>query len=215
MSRTTSLWSLFNTAEKHRIDDLPLNHVLIILPSIPPAQLGDWVAWRPGERSWQSLDRFPEFEQTLIAMNQQAAAADAPLASGPEPAAAEATGENFSELFIEPKKGSVDESGAIEIETNFDSRKDRRRSPRFKKDWVVEIRVGNNRFVSKTADISLRGLRVRDPFPDWLPLQFQATLLNSGHSLTLFCSRLSRSRNQARIEVISSPGVLSQWLMRS
>jgi hypothetical protein len=148
-------------------------------------------------------------------MRQQAAGAEKPHSGEPESSAVEPTGENFSELFFEPKKGSVDESGAIEIETNFDSRKDRRRSPRFKKDWVVEIRVGNNRFVSKTADISLRGLRVQDAFPDWLPLQFQATLLNSGHSLTLVCSRISRSRNQARIEVISSPGVLSQWLMRS
>ena len=226
MPRMSSLWSLYNLVERHRIDDLPLSHLLIVIPTIPPARIGDWVAWRPGAKDWQPLHTFPELEQTLATLQHvYEATGSFPMQRPDEkPLFADTVQRHqertFADYFDESNMGldegvdAEDSNDELELELDERPQRDRRRARRFKKDWVVEVRIGRNQFVSHTSDISLKGMRIRDSLPDWVPLQFQAIIMNNGHALTILCSRIQRTKSQVRIEAVSTPNILKQWLMK-
>lgn len=146
MPRLSSLWSLYNVVERHRIDDLPLSHLLIIIPTIPPARLNDWVAWRPGAKDWQPLQTFPELEQTLATIQHIYEATGSFPMQRPdenplfEDAIQRHQDRTFSDYFDESNMGLDEEVGLknenseeLELELDFSPQRDRRRARRFKK----------------------------------------------------------------------------------
>lgn len=217
MSGKGSLWSLYNMEERHRVDDLPLSHLLIILSAIPPARLDDWVAWRPGAKDWQTLETYPELSETLETLRHLYEHTGPFPMDRPDqtPLYSETVSrqqESSTQINLEPDEN--ENSSELELELNFDRDADRRTARRFKTDLLVEVKAGKNRFVSHTVDISMKGMRIRDALPEWVPLQFQATLYKEGHSINLLCRRVQRTTTQARIEAVQSPGALRQWLMK-
>ena len=54
------MWSLYNKAEKLRVDDLTLEQVKIVLLGISSRQMSDWYTCQEGQLNWEQLSAMEE-----------------------------------------------------------------------------------------------------------------------------------------------------------
>lgn len=185
-------WSLYNSEEKLRIDDLTTEHVRIILLSISARRLPEWMIYQSAESGWQPLAKAAEFRENL---------------------------ENLMGLAVlqptkKPSKPPVLRIGAGAQKPVTRTRihaKDRRSAKRYSRQLKFHAFVEGKNFECDTIDISLSGLALSKKLPLWLPKTFRATLRLKETLVLILCTRV----NDTKLKILEcdSWNVIRQWMV--
>lgn len=209
-------WSLYNKAEKLRIDDLRPEQVRTILLSIPASQIQNWYACQEGDLQWAPLRSVSEFyrdlhgsqDQTITDVSVQRAAGDDLSDSIPANTASVAKTNIRRPLFEDPPEGLQSDPTLEITKAQTNERRLARRYPR-KLDFKAthEDKV----FTTRTLDISMGGMSLETIVPDWLPRTFRAELSLNDSRVRIVCKRINA--NQLRLMEAGSWDLIRQWLV--
>jgi hypothetical protein len=116
--------------------------------------------------------------------------------------------DNESEVTAEARLRAVDEADEAdepELLSLADLRIDEDRdSVRFKERFEIRIIVGENVYTNSTADISIKGMQLREPLPKGLPRYFNVEIKTGESVIPVVCSEVKRDNDgicRLRIEV--------------
>lgn len=228
---SSPLWYIFNAVDGTHLDQLTYSEGRIAVAMIRPEERFQWFAWRQGWEAWRPLTATPELTATLTGEKK----GDSPA----PPASPKLTKKELRRLRIIssidnvtptgdkhlPQLPSMSAVSAFEVEghtntltgdekTEGESRRYGRRSARFR----VEIVSGQRHFVSYTRDISLGGIRLEDPLPEWVAGYCTAIVARPGipKPLEFLCTVVENQvpGDKHRIEIYPSghTAELERWL---
>jgi hypothetical protein len=178
------LWSLYNKDEKLRIDDLTAENVKIILLSIPTAKMSEWFACQEGDLHWQPIATISEFYEDV---RQIKGVSFAPkMAAGAE--------------YMSPTRPPVEErrplfedapeETAKTLQIENEETNERRSARRFPRQLTFLVSKAGKTFEGETVDISMSGLSLKSPLPDWVTKTFRAHIELNGQTTGVLCLRV-------------------------
>jgi hypothetical protein len=186
-------WSLFNQRTGHRIDGLRTVQAKSVICSFEQPQRQDWLAWREGLSDWQHISEFPE-----LLGEQSGSQYLMPPVPPPIP-------EKFR---ANTGPGRAD---------GQEFKVDRRMSARFKKRFLVFIEMGERSFQTFTEDVSMDGMRLRDPLPPGITGQFKVLIRRKQQGLDLLCRAIIEDDGgpirRLRILTRANDDILRTWLL--
>lgn len=189
------LWSLYNKDEKLRIDDLTAENVKIILLAIPTVKMVEWFACQEGDLHWQSIAAIPEFYEDVrqikgvtfapkMAAGAEHMSSPAAAASAPHPSPVKPIPERRP-LF----EDAPDET-AKTLQIENEQTTERRSARRFPRQLTFLISKAGKNFEGETVDISMSGLSLKSPLPDWVTKTFRAQIELNGQTTGVLCLRV-------------------------
>ena len=193
-------WSFLHEGSGRQVDGLSLAQATFVYSVIPRSERKFYLVWHQGLPEWERLEDCKYFVE-----------------EDPHPAF------DFSELDTATAAESVLKS--LDLKTakpqdNFEAEK--RGTKRFAKMYKVEIRLADNKvFASRTVDISLGGMQLKDALPLELSKTFEVVLSRmNGTSLKIFCSmiRIPKSTTPTkRLRIIGTnqEGMFRNWLLEA
>jgi hypothetical protein len=185
------LWSLFNELADRQIDGLKIEDAEFVVALIPTSERYSWLVWNDGLGDWINLIECQELSKIPTMQSQ-----------------------------IESKEiAAIKESISTKIEPLIE-RIDQRLSRRFAKVLPVEVIGQSGSFFTQTEDISVGGIKVRDPIPDYIGKNFVIILSNrSGEQIKLFCVAIrtpnAKPDGAHRMRILGGEkvGLLRSWLL--
>lgn len=218
-------WSLYNREEKLRIDDLSLEQVRIILLAISSRRMHEWYACEAGDLSWRPLSAIPEYLNEVQAIQHEVVVKKA---AGQDFIEAKVSKRDKTRSKIKKPKASLkavptpkpDTNGEIDggqIKTVHDlvvdhsQTKERRSARRYARQLLFQVTKDENRFISQTVDISMNGLSLKEPLPDWVPRAFSATLKLNQYSIRIQCEKVNEKK--LKITAAESWDLIRQWIV--
>lgn len=207
MRRRVVYWSLYHRDEKNQIDDLRTDQVEAVWAAIPVSHRSGWLIWREGFKTWKPFEEFPIMLEDLRKTD---------VSRGFQPP-------------VPPTKAIEDQEREIESlldhELNFTltqrnhAHSESRRQGRYDGKFHVRIRVAENAFETQTANISMEGMLLQSPLPNWVPKYFTVELSLDGATIPLLCSSVKVDKGvprvRVRIESNDNCEVLRRWLVTS
>lgn len=193
------LWSLYNKDEKLRIDDLTAENVKIILLAIPTGKMTEWFACQEGDLHWLPIATIPEFYEDVrqikgvsFAPKMAAGAEHMSVPSTPSKTAPEPIHpvpmkptEERRPLFEEAPDETAKTLQIENEETN-----ERRSARRFPRQLTFLVSKAGKTFEGETVDISMSGLSLKSPLPDWVTKTFRAHIELNGQTTGVLCLRV-------------------------
>jgi len=209
-------WSLYNKEDKLRVDDLTTEHVRIILLATATSRMSHWYACQEGDIHWQPISAIPEFYEDVRQIKGVPEDEDrdreitltpaAPLAHDPAPPVQKSV--QRRPLFEDaPAELKTDPTLQIE-KANIKERRTARRYPR---EITFRLKFDDKVFECKTLDISMSGLSLEQPLPEWAPKSFPAELEMNKTVVRVLCSKVSAQ--QMKIKESSSWDVIRAWIV--
>ena len=233
------LWSLFNKADKQQLDQLKLEQAQVLIRIVPPSERRQWYVWKSGTSEWKPVETYPE----LLPIDDFDSS-DSDLPPPPEPPSdaifSMETDEDI-ELSTEPKKPGRRSSTEpltdkqIDVDLDMDlgtilptnllesqgAQKvhDARGATRFRKKFKLRVDVGDAKYSLETQDISLTGIRLRQPIPIWIRGRFFVVMYKGVDKIVLECSIYTSNKkpdlSRLIIEHTDQMDVLRDWLLSS
>lgn len=205
MRRKEFYWSLFNSAEKNKLDDLRTDQVEAIFAALPKSHHSQWLIWKDGFQNWKPFNEFPKLLEGL--RNQKPGSEIQPP---PVPT------KDIEEIERETEKKLQTELGNLSLVG--DKKKGVDRHNRYSEKFKVKVLGPSGQvFKSVTENVSLNGLHLRDSLPDWVTKYFTLELSYANHSISLLCSGVKEKDDQGmhrlRIESNENYNVLRTWLL--
>jgi hypothetical protein len=204
-------WSLYNKEEKLRIDDLKSEHVRIILLAIPTVRMSDWYACQEGDVHWQPIGEIPEFYEDVRQLKGKNAA-DAKVYQAP----VEEKSQPFvpksqvrRPLFEDAPEGLNDTGKTLQVD--LARTKERRTTRRYTRQLMFKVSKNGKKFECETEDISMAGVSLLSPLPDWLPNSFKAELHFNKSKVKVMCARVSAT--QLKFVDAESWDVIRSWIV--
>jgi len=196
-------WSLYNKAEKLRIDDLRVDQVKTILLAIPTRQIGNWYACQEGDLHWQSLSDVPDFYEEAREFKGEGlpATPSAPEAVRPMP--------KRRPLFEEASPEYLEAETTLQLESV--PTKERRTARRFVRNLKFEVIHGGKKFSCPTQDVSMSGISLKEKLPNGLPKNFRAELSLNGTNVRFLANRVTDNT----LKILEADGwdVLRNWIV--
>ncbi len=240
-----SLWSIHNRAEEVRIDGLHAFQLKSMLKSFSSASFSNWLIWQEGWVDWQELESvidslFPgvrekdiEQHQNKIQMssvpstqpNSGVIAEQSPLTYAsydyrPSEVAPTSTQKN-PEIPQSPSTELIEQSLALVEAPMPDTavplkQQERRANNRFQVPIKVFLHIEGGVIKNETADVSLGGMRLKNPVLKEAKGSFDVTMLHQGTELALRC-RLVASEGEVPkcrlfIEKCNRIEILRSWI---
>lgn len=172
------VWSVYNERQGIQIDQLSFEQAWKIVASSDSKTRVHWLLWHEGLTSWRSVSDFEGSEDFLRQVHK------IPFTFPAVPS------EEDRRRAEEEREIGVFDFQDTNVAINLDDSRlrDDRAHRRFRQRYLVEIEVGEGRFTTHTADISLGGMRLEDPLPPSVAGPFQARLIQeSGTGLIVKC----------------------------
>lgn len=212
MRRRDFYWSLFQKNEKRQINDLRTEYVEVAYEVLPKADHDNWLIWREGFRSWKPLADFPALLKSL----REAGGSTGEQPPAPKISTVADNHRTSVQTRLERANANTTDLGG-DLEFSEESEHNER-DMRYPKKWEVRINAGGAKaLVNQTVDVSMRGLRLRDPLPRGLPNYFNVELRFYDQVIALVCSEMKTPDGSAshklRIDVNQQPGVLQSALI--
>jgi hypothetical protein len=199
--RKEHYWSLFHTTEKNQLNDLRSDQVEAVYAAIPKSQRKEWLIWKEGMPTWKPFDEFPAL---LMGLRNRR---DEPVTVPPAtPGAREAV------QVIDDSVGNINALSLAEDGSGED-----RAAPRYSKRFEIKAQLGDRVFQTTTVDVSMTGMRLKDPIPDGTPKYFNVEIRSGDKVVPVLCSVI-RGKNGApnfrlRIDVNDHINLLQSLLL--
>lgn len=206
-----TLWSLYNSVDKIQIDDLKTEQVRIVLLSIPTVRMKDWMICKKGDVHWQSLLQAPEFFEDVRDLKGDTEGIDFEAPSNKKAPAPPSRRPLFEDINLE----SEDTLSLMDENQSFAEVKERRTARRYVKTLELLIKSDGESFQTKTVDVSMSGLSVKDPIPSNLKKQFPAEISFKGHKLKVVLERVEddQSGSKLKIKDVDQWDTLRSWVV--
>jgi hypothetical protein len=204
------LWCLYNTESEELLEGLVRDEVRILMSRLPIPDRMHWLVWREDWAHWKVVTTLPELLKiSLRAMKQ------------PPPEIPEEFREDQS--IIEIKRLYQGNDVEDEISTNAEvvaiseipdlpvesegAEFVQRAHQRIKRKYKILIECNRKKFETTSVDVSVGGLLLIDPLPDWVFGYCTITIIkpNNGESVQLTCSIVENQLPQKRHRVALSP----------
>lgn len=91
------------------------------------------------------------------------------------------------------------------------STRERRSARRFMRRLEFQIEIGSESFQCETSDISMSGMSLTQPLPDWAGKSFRAELHCNGETIGIFCARVTDKK--LRILEADSWELVRKWIV--
>ncbi|HAG91208.1 MAG TPA: hypothetical protein DCL41_05020 [Bdellovibrionales bacterium] len=208
-----SLWSLYNTVEKIQIDDLKTEQVKIVLLSIPTSRMKDWVVLKKGTVNWQPLAVHPEFYDDVNDLRGQVelnVPADPTKISqeNKKPAPPDRR-PLFEDVDLDAEQTlSIMDAGNYSV-------KERRSARRQNRSLKFEVIHGGKHFETETKDISMSGMSLKDPLPEWLTKEFPAKLHLGNQVIDIRAIRARKGKSDTALVIVEANpwALLRTWVV--
>lgn len=178
-------WDLKDKEFNHKVKGLSTDEVKLVASAIAPERRRHWMAKDSDSEIWKPIWQVREF---LI----------------PPP---------LPEHSPEATKPQIDDT-TLEVDVN--QVQDRRSNRRFQKSFDLTVfGKSKQKFTTVTVDISLEGLCIRDPLPDWVRDPFSAVLERNDERISLLLNRVAK-KDHVNLKIISVDPLelLRQWLLK-
>ncbi len=200
-------WSLYITFEGLTLESLDLSQVLAVVKSLDESSRQAWLVKRPYETQWRRLDDMPEIYEHVSGQISRFQGQVLP----------KAVGESYAPNIETPLVIDWSDSDLRTLSTmkpHESTGSERRGARRFTQELTVRIVGSTQVFESHTVNISMTGLSLADPLPDWIPRRFSAYLLRNGQAIPFFGTQLS-SGNSKRIRVthVELKNLWRKWVL--
>ena len=184
IKRKPHLWCLYGINEQRLIEGLLFDEARAIISSLSSAQLVNWLVWREDWPDWRNVNEVEGLTE-MIFRNLMAAPPPVPTTSsmvgapdefqdniGPQGLETGQTG-TFSEdikltdslIQLKPSENET-QSGQFVV----------RKNRRFKKRYEISIIVNDKTFDTHCMDISVGGILLEEPLPNWVQGQFKVRI---------------------------------------
>lgn len=186
-----SLWCLYHTVSGRQLQGLLFDEVRAIASSMTGEEQAKWIVWKEGWPDWRGLKEHEGLVEFLQRPLSIASPPPVPETFVNDPSVSNSVIDDHLSVLkpIETEapptleKFSTDEpiinlvDNAIPFESvSFVARK----SQRFNKTYEVTILFGGQQFKTQTIDVSVGGLRLKEPLPSWVGLQFKLRIKRPG-----------------------------------
>lgn len=225
------LWCLIDVRTKKTVEGLLFDEARAVISAQETDSLVHWWAWRDDWADWRRVTEFEGLTEMIYrqldvapppAPNTQVSRVDTLVRAasgvgrnGPQglaPVVQEMTEEtDLSEMsLIAPSVDNVGTAipeqtgtfGTPNTDTGFTVRSKRR----FKKRYDIQIEIDGKIFKSHSRDISVGGINLEEPLPDWVQGHFKVRIgkPNSKKQIELKCTliRQQNSEDRHRIKIL-------------
>ncbi len=221
-------WCLYNVKSKKLLSDLSVDGIRSIILAVD--SLEDWYVWNENWTEWSPLSLCPDFQNQPLSehlnppefnhnestpppvpINIKSLVMDVPVENSDVTFGYQSTFVNI---------GDIPDLNVEESDENNDLLK--RSFERVSRVFDVEIEVEERVFQTQTVDVSVGGLRLKDPLPDWVVGYCLLRIIKSdkNEEVELVCSLVE---NQAphekyrlafsKIDDAKKESKLARWLL--
>lgn len=175
MRRRIVYWSLFHHDEKNQIDDLKTDQVEAIWAAIPKSQRSQWLIWRESFRTWKP---FTEFSLLIEDLRKERPRSEPP----PMPPKVIEDQEREIEALLESEFNLTTTARNLALAEN-------RKQGRYDGKFKLRVRSADKVYDGQTANISMEGMLLQKPLPDWVPKYFTVISISTRRSSSCFALR--------------------------
>lgn len=176
-----SLWCMHHIPSGKSLEGLLFDEVRAIATSTSKPK--EWLVWKEGWPDWRLMSEHEGFDEPLFR----------PLSIASPPAIPETyINENTFDKIIplEKEEGTsiinlVKEAVPIDS-LNYVARK----NERYLRRYEVIILFGKQEFKTHSVDVSAGGLKIEDPLPDWVGLQFKLRIKKGKNQIELLAYKI-------------------------
>lgn len=207
-------WSLYNTTDEIRVDGLRTLQIQALLRCLARSSIQEWLVWQEGTSNWTHASEILERIDGYKASHR--------LPPTPPPVNSKTQGP-FIDLRdatnVFPPSGKTDGSEEDDAPSGAASNlpSDQRTTPRFELQLKAFINFNGRMIPNETANISVGGLKFRDPLPNEIENVFDVTLMNQGIELVLRCHGIQAkdepTLTRAMIQSCNRMDILRMWIV--
>ncbi len=208
MRRKEFYWSLYHTPEKRQLNNLRTGQVEAVFTALPKVHHGDWLIWREGFKVWKPLAEFPVLLQSLRNLKSVSENSPPPVPVG-----------DIEEIEKEIERKVASELLSLSLDDRRAQKKKFTNRPnRIAFSFQIQIQGSQGQiFQTGTQNISLNGLQLSEPLPNWVPKYFTLEVHNDDQVISLLCSGIQdEGENEIyrlRIEANDSYNILRSWIV--
>lgn len=205
-------WSLYNSAEEVRIDGLRTIQIQALLRCLTRTSLDEWMLWQEGTDYWRPASEVhAELQKTSGLFN---------VPPRPPP-----VGQSKAEKVEHIRKIAYEEDPESQSQISLISpanpreqnAMDKRINPRFILRLGVQITIGGKLHTNETINISMGGIKLKQPLPEGTKGVLDVKIVNGPHEMVLRCRTL-QAKNEEQvtrllIEGIPKPDVFRAWIL--
>ncbi len=213
--RKLHLWCLIDGKTKKMVEGLLFDEARAVVSSLETTALEHWYAWRDDWVDWRRVNEVDGLTEMIFRQSDvapppapsadasQTAFSDIKIPSGPQGLAVQSASPQGSgivdiSLIVNDSAvpGTEPQEPSSDSQTNFTVRTKRR----FKKRYLIQIDIGGKTFQSFSRDISVGGINLEDPIPDWIEGNFKVRIgkPNSKKQIELKCSVIAKEGEEDR-----------------
>lgn len=210
MSSPLLLWCLYDSEKDKTLKGLTFEELRFHLSQLPLSHQSNWLVWREDWTQWKVATQLPKlFEFNGRPMNKacppipeeykedEAVTQIRSLYQGNEVAAQTST--NAEVVAVSEIPDLLIESEGAEFVP--------RAHPRIRKTFEIHIECNGQKFATTSVDVSVGGLFLARPLPDWVFGYCTITIIKPSNqeSVQLTCSIVENQPPQSRYRVALSP----------
>lgn len=204
------LWCLYDAENGERLDGLTIEEVRCFVSRISPKERVNWLVWREDWKKWKVVSRVPD---VLKPNDRQMGAKPPPI---PEEYREDDTIIAIRRLY---QGNEVDNQAATEVEVVAVSEIPdlpiesegaefvHRAHQRLKRRYEILIDCNGQKFETNSVDVSVGGILLEDPLPDWVFGYCTITVVKPAtrEAVQLTCSIVENQPPNGRFRVALSP----------
>lgn len=208
MRRREFYWSLYHRSEKNLLTDLRTDQLEAIWAALPEALRSQYLIWKDGLKNWKPFTEFPILIEDLRHSTQTN------TISPPQPPPDESKIDEIETAIIRQLESELAQPPAPDRARL--SMNEHRQADRVHSNLRVRVAIAGKEFTTRTVNISMLGMQLRDRLPSWVPKYFAIELHYESAVIPLFCSRIKSEDGSAdtRIKIESNDNceILRRWL---
>lgn len=192
-------WSLYNTTDEIRVDGLRTLQIQALLRCFARSSIQEWLVWQEGTANWQNasevLEQIDDYTQK------------GPFIDIQDPA----------KVFPPSRKTDGSEEDESQDQGLIKRPSDQRTTPRFDLQLKAFVNFKGRMIPNETVNISVGGIKFRNPLPDEIENVFDVTLMNQGIELVIRCHGIQAkgepTLTRAMIQSCNRMDILRMWIV--
>ncbi|MCC7405724.1 MAG: PilZ domain-containing protein, partial [Bdellovibrionales bacterium] len=203
-------WCLYNSASGEELNGLTGDEVRAVVSRMTTEERLTWLVWRDDWKTWKAVTRLSDLHKLV----------ERPLSTEPPPIPKEFRPDEEIAAIKKLYQGNqVDTGAATEVEVMSVSEIPdlaiesegaefvHRAHQRLRRAFSIVIDCNGQKFESKSVDVSVGGILLADPLPDWVFGYCTITIVKPGtkEAVQLTCSIVENQPPNGRFRVALSP----------
>lgn len=199
--RKLHLWCLIDARTKKMVEGLLFDEARAVVSSIDSEALEFWFAWRDDWADWRRVNEIEGLTEMIFRQSDVAPPAAPSIDAGttnynvgPQGLARLPDEVEAAEISINTKTKTKIMGETTNAEFTVRTKR------RFKKRYQISVEIDGQSFSSFSRDISVGGINLEDPVPDWVQGFFKVRIgkPNSKKQIELRCSLIRKEGEEDR-----------------